>query len=390
MEGLRSKLLAEFGAERSENIFSFFPAFDSPWMPVSTFAVYLSVLWWGDCNGFAAQRMFSTRSEKDSTLAAVWYSIAHFALRTWPWVVVGLVALVTYPNLEDPESGYPKLLVEILPVGVRGLVVASLFAAFISTVNTHLNWNASYAINDIYKRFIAPSATEAQCVRMSRISVLLFAALAIVVAYFMTSIESGVLILFNLQAAVGMVLMLRWFWWRINAWSEILAMVASIVVTTALPLVSNYYHLDWSPATRIMLTVLLVTPVWLIATFVTSPVDMKTLEVFYRRVHPISTFWQPVAKRCPDVVHDESIRQTIVGWLVGAVGVLALSFAIGKLVLLEYHDAAWATGVCIVSGLILWATYSMGQPSWFIRAADPAVAADLPAFRDVETDRIVG
>lgn len=389
MENLRAQLLTEFGAERSENIFSFFPAFDSPWMPVSTFAVFLSVLWWGDCNGFAAQRMFSTRTEKDSTLAAVWYSIAHFALRTWPWVIVGLVALATYPNLEDPESGYPKLMVEILPAGVRGLVVASLFAAFISTVNTHLNWNASYAVNDIYKRFIAPAASEAACVRMSRISVLLFAALAIVVAYFMTSIESGVLILFNLQVGIGMVLMLRWFWWRINAWSEISAMVASVIVTSALPLISSYFGLDWSAATRILITVLVVTPIWLIATFVTSPVDEKTLEAFYRRVHPISTFWKPIAARCPDVVHDESIRQALVGWLAGAVGVLSFSFSIGKLVLLEYGEAAWSAAVCAACGLILWIMYSRSAPAWLLPLRNSEPAGGHASRREIEVNPVV-
>ena len=384
MKGLQAKLLAEFGAERCNGIFSFFPASDSPWMPFSTFAIYLCVLWWGDCNGFAAQRLFSTRSERDSVLAAIWYSVAHFALRTWPWVIVALVALVTYPNLEDPESGYPKLLVEILPIGIRGLVVASLFAAFMSTVNTHLNWNASYAVNDIYKRFLVPSATESQCVRASRLSVLGFAALAIVVAYFMTSIEEGVLVLFNLQAGIGLVLMLRWLWWRINAWSEISAMVTSLVVTAALPFASDYFQFDWSAATRILVTVLVVTPTWLIATFLTDPVDWATLEKFYRQVRPISTYWRPVAVRCPDVVANESIRQTAIGWLAGAVGVTALSFTIGKLVLLQYGDAAWAAAICLIAGAILWINYRGTEETLLSQISDPIAVQGGPAYREVE------
>lgn len=387
MAGLQAKLLAEFGQQRYDNIFSFFPDTDSPWMPISTFAIYLSVLWWGDCNGFAAQRLFSTRSERDSVLAAIWYSIAHFALRTWPWVVVALVALVTYPNLEDPESGYPKLMVEILPTGVRGLVVASLFAAFMSTVNTHLNWNASYAVNDIYKRFIAPAATERECVRASRFSVLGFAALAIVVAYFMTSIEEGVLILFNLQAAVGLVLMLRWLWWRVNAWSEISAMISSLVVTVTLPFLSDHYQLNLSAADRILVTVLVVTPIWLAATFLTAPVDWTTLEAFYRRVRPISTYWRPVAVRCPDVAANDSIRQTAIGWLAGTVAVISLSFTIGKIVLLQYGDAAWTGAICLAASVILWLNYR-GTGGELLSAFNEAAPIASSVFREAEEGRI--
>jgi solute:Na+ symporter, SSS family len=266
------------------------------------------------------------------------------------------------------------------------MVVASLFAAFISTVNTHLNWNASYAVNDIYKRFIAPAASEAECIRMSRFSVLGFAALAIVAAYFMTSIESGVLILFNLQAAVGMVLMLRWLWWRINAWSEISAMVASIVVTSLLPLISSYYGLDWSPATRILLTVLVVTPIWIATTLLTSPVDNTTLENFYRRVHPIRTFWKPIAARCPDVIHDDSILQAVVGWLVGAIGVLALSFAIGKVLLLEWSDAAWASAICLVCALVLRVNYLMQPLAWSPVASPSTLHGDQLPLSETKAD----
>jgi len=224
--------------------------------------------------------------------------------------------------------------------------------------------------------------------RMSRISVLLFAALAIVVAYFMTSIESGVLLLFNLQVGIGMVLMLRWFWWRINAWSEISAMVASVIVTSTLPLISSYFDLDWSAATRILITVLVVTPIWIFATFVTSPVDQKTLEAFYRRVHPISTFWKPIAARCPDVAHDESIRQALVGWLAGAVGVLAFSFLIGKLVLLEYVEAAWSAAVCVACGVILWIAYSKNAPAWLSPARN-SVAGEPIARHEVKVNPVV-
>ncbi len=358
MTELRVKLLAEYGPERVQNIYSFLPAYDSPWMPVTTFAVYLSVLWWGDCNGFAAQRMFSTRTERDSVLTAIWYSIAHFALRPWPWILVGMVAMIYYPNLADPESGYPKLMSEILPTGFHGLVIASLLAAFMSTVDTHLNWNASYFVTDIYKRFLNPTASEKQSVRVSRLAVIAFAALAITVAYFMTSIEQGVLILFNLQAGIGMVLMLRWFWWRINAWSEISAMIASLIVTSMLPIIDHWYGFGWTAATRIVLTVLLVTPIWVAATLLTAPANATQLLVFYRLVRPPRAFWGPIAAQCPDVSSDGSLSRTLVAWVGGVIAIYSLLFAVGKLVLLEFVESAWAAGICLIVAYLLRLLYA--------------------------------
>jgi len=316
---LKVKLLEAFGSERTSNVFAFFPERGSQWMPLSTFMVFLGVYWWGDCGQFAAQRMFSTRDERQSVLTALWYSVVHFAIRPWPWVVVGLVAFLTFPHLADPESGYPKLLVEVLPVGVRGLVIASLLAAFMSTVDTHLNWNASYFVTDIYRRFLKPEASEAQCVRVSRWTVLGFAALAIIVAHFMTSIEGAVVVLFNLQAGIGMVLMLRWFWWRINAWSEIAAMIASLVINTALPLMKTHYHWEWPLAVHVAITVGFSTAVWLTVTLLTQPVSTEHLRAFYTKVRPARWLWRPIARQCPDVTAGMSAGLVLGGWIGGAV-----------------------------------------------------------------------
>ncbi len=357
MVEMKARLVEQFGADKAAGVLNFIPRADSEWMPLSTFAVFLGVLWWGDCGNFAAQRMFSTRTERDSVLTALWYSIAHFALRPWPWVVVGLVALLYYPQIDDPESGYPRLMMEILPIGVRGVMIASLLAAFMSTVDTHLNWNASYFVVDIYQRFINPDAGERRCVTMSRWAVLFFAALALVVAYFMESIANAVVILFNLQAGIGLVLMLRWFWWRINAWSEISAMIASLVVTTSLPLISDHFDLGWTAAFRIVLTVALTTPTWLIVTFLTSPADPEKLATFYRKVRPARMLWGPVARQCPEVKVDGNWHQFIIGWVTGAVGLYALMFAIGKLVLLEFASAGINSAIAAACVFVLWLNY---------------------------------
>jgi len=354
---LKEKLLVALGPERTANVFSFLPQRDSVWMPISLFMVYLGIYWWGDCGQFAAQRMFSTRTERDSVLTAIWYSVAHFALRPWPWIIVGIVALLHYPNMADPESGYPRLMMEILPTGMRGLLIASLLAAFMSTVDTHLNWNASYFVTDVYRRFLAPDASEKRCVLVSRLSVLAYATLAIIVAYFMTSIEKGVIILFNLQAGIGLVLMLRWFWWRINAWSEISAMIASLVVNTALPLLDGYYQWKLPLATQVCITVIFCTTCWLTVTLLTRPVSAAHLEAFYRRTRPGSLLWGPIARRCADVAVERGTAAIIIAWLAGAGVIYAATFLIGKLILQEYRHAA--ISAVILAGLIvvLWCIF---------------------------------
>jgi SSS family solute:Na+ symporter len=353
IDQLKAQLSAMLGAERAESTLNFLPRPNSEWMPISAFVVFMGIYWWGDCGQFSAQRMFSARSERDSVLTAVWYAIAHFAIRPWPWIVVGLVALLHYPALDDPEIGYPKLLMELLPVGVRGLVVASLLAAFMSTVDTHLNWNASYFVTDIYQRFIVPDASQAQCVRVSRWAVLGYAALAIVVAYFMTSIESAVVILFNLQAGIGMVLILRWFWWRINAWSEISAMIASLAANTSVQILLRREMITLLLIEQVALTVGFSTLVWVTVTLLTQPTGTDHLVAFYRRVRPARLLWGPIARQCPEVSGQTDSPSVLVGWLVGALGLYALMFAVGKMVLAAYADAAIAAGVLLVCAAIL-------------------------------------
>lgn len=349
---LRAQLVQRFGAQGTADLLSFLPPANSTWMPLSTFAIYVGVLWWGDCGGFVAQKMFSTRSDRDSVLAALWYSFIHFGFRPWAWIMVALAALLIFPNLEDPELAYPKMMVHILPAGLRGLMFAALLAAFMSTVDTQLNWSASYYVTDFYKRFIAPAADERRCVRMSRLATVGFAALAIIVAYFMTSIEKAWVFLFNLQAGIGLVLMLRWFWWRVNVWSEITAMLASLVFTPLVYLARDYcrrsYGLDWSDAFCILITAALCTAVWLTATLLTTPTTADKLDAFYRRVRPHG-FWTPVAGRCPDVPPQHLSPAIVIAWLSGTVALSAAMFTVGKFVLGEPCEGAQALAVCVVA-----------------------------------------
>ena len=357
MGALHTRLAEQYGSDAARDLLAFFPSADSDFMPLMTFAVYLGVLWWGDIGGFAAQRMFSTRSDRDSVLMTIWYSVVHFAIRPWPWIVVALVTLVYYPTLEDREAGYPMLMMEILPDGVRGLMVASLLAAFMSTVDTHLNWNASYFVNDFYKRFWAPDASNQRCVVVSRLATLGFAVLAIVVAYFLQSIEYAWVFLFNLQAGIGLVLMLRWFWWRVNVWSEISAMIASLVIAPGTRWFRAAYDTGWSDAMCILITVGTVSLVWLLVTFLTAPTPATKLDAFYRKVRPDGGFWGPVLRRCADLTPARFHTAHLLVLVFGIGGLYAGIFGVGCVVLgnplsglallacsLAAAGAAWSVG----------------------------------------------
>ena len=384
---LKTQLVETLGAGKATSTLNFMPARDSLWMPVSTFIIYLGVLWWGDCGGFAAQRMFATRSEKDSVLTAVWYSVAHFVLRPWPWIVVALVTLVYYPDLADKEAGYPMLMMEILPVGLKGLMIASLLAAFMSTVDTHLNWNASYFVNDIYKRFIAPDSGEKECVRVSRWSTFGFAAMAIIIAYCMDSIADAWKLLFTLQAGIGLVQMLRWFWWRVNAWSEMSAMIGSCLVSLGIELTNRLLTkgffraetIDRLLATglfelkddiaqipftvSIIITVVITGIVWIAVTFLTAPTDDETLEGFFRKVKPGGPLWGKIAQRCSDVPRTGSSLRTVAGWVFAALWLYSAMFAVGKVVMQDYEQSLLAGMLCAVITIILYLLYrKQGNP----------------------------
>ena len=211
-----------------------------PWMPLLALAVFLSVQWWAAWypgaepggGGYVAQRIFSAKTERDGVLATLFFQVAHYALRPWPWIVTGLATVILYPGLADKESGYVKAFVDYLPTPWKGVMMAGFAAAYMSTVGTHLNWGASYLVNDFYKRFMKPNETEHHYVKVGRIATVLLFIASIGVTSQLSSIEQAWKFLLALGAGTGLVLILRWYWWRINAWSEISAMLASFVVST--------------------------------------------------------------------------------------------------------------------------------------------------------------
>ena len=324
------------GLERTqpsaEALLAFFPATGSAWMPATTFAVYLGVIWWArfhaDGGGYIAQRLFASRDERQAVFASLWFNVAHYALRPWPWILAALASLVLYPELADPETAYPKMIVALLPSGLRGLMIASLLAAFMSTIDTHLNWGASYLVNDVYLRFWRRGASEAESVRVSRMAMGLLLVGAALTAYLMTSIVGAWKFLTAVGGGTGLVFLLRWYWWRINAWSEIAALAASFAITVGLTL---WTKLDF--AGQMLVVVPASTAVWLGVTFATSPVAFERLEAFYRQVRPHARLWGPVAESVGPVEGEGRGAQDLWHWLLGAVGIYAAMIGIGKLLL---------------------------------------------------------
>ncbi len=227
---------------------SFVPDLHSAWMPTITFFVYIAVNWWATWypgaepggGGYVAQRMFSAKDERNSLLATLWFNMAHYALRPWPWVLVGLASVILYPHLADPETGYVRVMIDYLPPSLRGLMVAAFAAAFMSTVGTQLNWGASYLVNDFYRRFLKPSETDRHYVLISQLATVLLTIISAVITQYMDSIAGAWKLLLLTGAGTGTVLILRWYWWRINAWSEVSAMISAFVVSIVLQTVFGF------------------------------------------------------------------------------------------------------------------------------------------------------
>jgi SSS family solute:Na+ symporter len=324
---------------------SFFPKFGSATLPLLTFFVYVAVQWWSTWypgaepggGGYVAQRILASKDEKHSMLATLWFNIAHYALRPWPWILVALAVMIVFPNLADPKLGYPKMVVSFLPVGLKGLMIAAFFAAFMSTIVTHLNWGASYLVNDFYKRFVKKDASSAHYILISRILTVLLMIFAGIVAYQMESIKGAWELLLAIGAGTGLVYILRWYWWRINAWSEISAMASSFVVAMVLlkTRLGAPGELNW--AYRMLITVGITTLVWLAATFLTRPVDKDHLVDFYRKIRPAG-MWKPISLGLEKAGEGPRIQTDLLNWLLGTGFVYCSLFGIGKIVFLEFKS----------------------------------------------------
>jgi len=357
---LKSKVIAS-----NPEALNFFPSLNSSTLPFITFFVYIAIQWWATWypgsepggGGYVAQRMLATKNEKHAVFATLWFNIAHYALRPWPWILVALCSLIVFPNLSDPKMGYPKMMITFLPAGLKGLMIAAFFGAFMSTIDTHLNWGASYIVNDFYKRFIKKKASPSHYVFISRITVIIIMVFAGFTAYWMESIKGGWELLLAVGAGTGLIYILRWYWWRINAWSEIAAMACSFVTAMILlktPL-GRGGDLNW--AYRIIITVGITTFVWVLITFLTPPVDKEHLANFYKKIHPPG-IWKYVEKEFSAHSNNQPLLLDILNWIFGTFLVYSALFGFGKIILLEFKKGIFFLLITFLSSTLLFKNLS--------------------------------
>ncbi|HJQ54088.1 MAG TPA: sodium:solute symporter family protein [Gemmatimonadaceae bacterium] len=357
------------------------------WMPLLALFVFLGVQWWAAWypgaepggGGYVAQRIFSAKTEKDGVLATLFFQVAHYAIRPWPWIITGLCAVVLYPAgigpTHDHEAAYVQAFVDLLPTPWRGFMLAGFAAAYMSTVGTQLNWGASYLINDFYKRFINRTATEKHYVAMSRLATVILFLLAALVTMQLNTIEGAWKFLLALGSGTGLVLILRWYWWRINAWSEISAMTCSFIVSLiAISVIKpRFADTDFRGDAWVMLvTVAISTVVWIVVTFATAPEPEATLQSFYKRVRPGGPGWARVSESLGygrEQIPGGALAWT--NWIAGIVAVYASLFGIGKLVLGEITPGV----VMLVIAAIAFA--------WIARSFREERAQTLPALGEV-------
>jgi solute:Na+ symporter, SSS family len=392
IQGLKDGLMNAFG--EGHHYLDFSPL-TNPSIVISTVLVWIGMQWWASWypgaepggGGYIAQRMFATRTDKDATKATLFFNIAHYALRPWPWIIVALAVLVVYPETQlkatgngeiisssstemiiqyengdqqiinasnvlqedgaewtiqpnsgkvsknsllfDAERGYPMLMKQLLPKGIFGLLLVAFLSAFMSTVSTHLNWGASYVVNDFYKRFIKPESAFSDVlsankhyVLISRIATVIMAITAIIVSMMFQSVKGGWEIILSLGAGTGLVYLLRWYWWRINAWSEISAMATAFVASLS----AGWFGFNGF-AEKMIFTTLVTTIVWIIVTFITAPENTEILRKFYEKVQPAGPGWKKISKE-----KGISLLPDIINVILGIMIILSFLFGIGAMI----------------------------------------------------------
>jgi solute:Na+ symporter, SSS family len=288
-------------------------------------------------------------------LSVLWFNIAHYAIRPWPWIVTGLAVIVLYPGLEHPETGYMMVLNAHLPHQYRGIAMAGFLAAFMSTIATQLNWGASYLVSDFYRRFLKRDGSEQHYVMVSRLCTVLLVVASAWVSVHLGSIASGWEVVLQIGAGTGAVYILRWYWWRINAWSEISAMACSLLVTLALhrwpPFTGNESLVFAKGA---LATTLITTAVWIVVTFLTKAEPDAVLMRFYRRVRPDVRGWKRIAQLAPEVAPHRDVERNLGAWLLGCTMVYTCLFGTGKLLLHQYGAGVGLLGISAAAALLLY------------------------------------
>ena len=401
LSGLVTKLSAIKGPQ-GLNYLNILPDFKNNWdMAVAVFIMPVAVQWWAvwypgaepGGGSYIAQRMLASKSEKDSLGSVLFFNVAHYVLRPWPWILVALCSLIVYPQMSDIQKAFPNLdpkllgndiaypaMLKFLPVGFIGLMVGGLIAANSSTNLTHLNWGASYLVHDFYRRFIRKDADEKHYVLTGRIATVFLFICASLTVYAMDTAKDAFDLILQIGAGTGLIYLIRWFWWRVNAWCEVVAMVASFVMSAGILILNKFHFSAYNPdmyadswlivpnlnnggmriSTHIalLITIAITTACWLLAALVAPQTDRRTLIEFYKKVRPFGPGWAAIRKEAG--VSDEEARSTheniplaLLGWTAGCTVIWSALFMVGNFLYGRMGYTIILTAVFVVSGLAL-------------------------------------
>ena len=356
------------------------PDFSSNWdIAVAVFVMPIAVQWWATWypgaepggGSYIAQRMLASKSERDSLGAVLFFNVAHYVLRPWPWILVGLCSLIVYPQLSDIQKAFPNLdpkllghdiaypaMLKFLPVGFVGLMVGGLIAANSSTILTHLNWGSSYLVHDFYQRFIRKDATEKHYVMAGRLATVGLFVVSSAMVYLMESAKDNFDIILQVGAGTGLLYLLRWFWWRINAWCEVVAMISSFTISIVLLVLKKQYGMGLSTHHALLITIAVTTVSWMLTAFYGPKTDRQTLIAFYKKVRPFGPGWRRIREEAGVTEQEaaathENIPLALLGWTAGCTVIWSSLFAVGNFLYGRLPQAAMLLAAFVGSGLLL-------------------------------------
>jgi SSS family solute:Na+ symporter len=360
---------------RGQPILDVMPNFAMTELALMIFIMPIAIGWWANWypgaepggGSYIAQRMLASKSEKDSLGGTLFFNLAHYVLRPWPWIITALCSIIVFPELKDIQAAFPNAdpglighdsafpaMLKFLPAGFAGLMMGGLIAANSSTILTHLNWGASYLVHDFYRRFIAPAADEKHYVMVGRVATVGLYVVAAFLSLALESAQDAFEILISIGAGTGLLYLLRWFWWRINAWTEVVAMISSFAISVLFFTLKKTGHAQ-PFAHTVLYSVAFTTVCWLVAAYVTPPTTRERLVEFYRKVHPSGPGWRKVREEAgisegEAARHSDRIGQAAIGWIAGCLTIWSSLFAIGNLLYGRYQLALILIALFVVSG----------------------------------------
>ena len=379
LEGLVSKL-STISGPGGINYLNMLPDFtNNREIAIAVFVMPLAVQWWAvwypgaepGGGSYIAQRMLASKSEKDALGAVLFFNIAHYVLRPWPWILVALASIIVYPQLSDIQAAFPNLdpgllghdiaypaMLKFLPIGFVGLMVGGLVAANSSTILTHLNWGASYLVHDFYRRFINRDADEKHYVFAGRLMTVLLFVLSSALVFVLDTAKDAFDVILQVGAGTGLLYLVRWFWWRVNAWCEVVAMISSFLVSVVFLILAKQEMADTSSSERLIITISVTTVCWVLAAYLAPQTDRGTLIAFYKKVRPTGPGWEGIRKeagisREEAAATGDSIPMAMLGWLAGCTVIWSSLFTVGNFLYGRISTALGLLAVFVLSGLVL-------------------------------------